>query len=522
MREGQAPSTPNESERITMAIYHCCIKTGSRGKGQSAIAASAYRAGTKLTDEQTGEISDYTHKSGVIYSEICLCENAPIAYSDRQTLWNAVQEIEKASNSRLFREIEVALPREMKRADHIRTVQEYVKHFTDNGMCADWSLHDKGTGNPHAHIMLTVRGIDENGKWTPKSRKVYDLDENGQRILQKIDKTGRKQYKSHKEDYNNWNDKERVTEWRELWAKCCNARLSEREQIDHRSHTERGLKTLPTIHEGYAARKLAAGGKHSDRIQLNADIKAYNKEYRHLEERIKVFNEQLKARITKEKKVMGNTKFSIILSKKNNAIIGLDQEKEKICLFINKELKATCNASDFELQKTEKGIEVKAINTLFHDRYYDSLLRFERLVKISLEAKKADFDELIQQARETNLLEYFRKNGYTTEKYGNQYYIKEFPSLCIKPDNNQWYYGYDNTGRINNSIDCLTLVLKRSFNQAVYELTGNDINRSRDDERAGVAEQPLFSKEKIMSDKFKPVSEQQEEVTQHISRGRRR
>lgn len=505
-----------------MAIYHCSVKIGSRGKGQSAISASAYRAGAKLTDKQTGEISDYTHKSGVIYSEICLCENAPIAYSDRQTLWNAVHEIEKASNAQLWREIEVALPREMKRADHIRTVQEYVKHFTDNGMCADWSLHDKGTGNPHAHIMLTVRGIDENGKWTPKSRKVYDLDKNGQRILQKIDKTGRKQYKSHKEDYNNWNDKERITEWRELWAKCCNARLSEREQIDHRSHAERGLKTLPTIHEGYAARKLAAEGKPSDRIQLNSDIQAYNKEYRHLEERIRAFDEQLKTRIEKDKRLMESPKFSVTLSKKEDVRIGLDQEREKICLFVGKNTKAVCKASDFDMQKTEKGIEVKALKVVFRDQCYDNLLRFERLVNISLETKKADFDELIQKARQTNLLEYFQKNGYTTQKYGEQYYIKEIPTLCIRPAINQWYYGNENIGRTNNSLDCLTLVLKRPFNQAVHELTGNDIRPPRADERASVKEQPLFSKEKIMSDKFTPTSEQQEEVTRHISRGRRR
>lgn len=420
-----------------MSIYHCCVKTGSRGKGQSAIAAAAYRSGEKLVDNQTGEISDYTHKNGVIYSEICLCENAPIAYYDRQILWNAVQEVEKASNSRLFREIEVALPREMKRADHIKTVQEYVKHFTDNGMCADWSLHDKGTGNPHAHIMLTVRGIDENGKWTPKSRKVYDLDENGQRILQKIDKTGRKQYKSHKEDYNNWNDKERVPEWRELWAQCCNARLSDLDRIDHRSHSDRGLKTIPTIHEGYAARKIAAEGKTSDRIQLNSDIQAYNQEYRHLEERIKVFDEQLKVRIEKDKKIMKNTKFSILISKKYNVKIGLDQENEEVHLFRNGKTAALCKANDFKVQKTEKGIEVKALNTLFPAECYDSLLRFERLVKASLAVKNAD-----------------------------------------------------------------------------------KVQESRADERSNTADQPLFSREKIMSDEFKPSSERQKKTTRHISRGR--
>ena len=199
-----------------MAIYHCTVKVGSRSKGQSAVAAAAYRSGSKLTDKEIGQTSDYTHKGGVVFSEISLCKNAPAEYADRETLWNAVHEIEKAKNSRLWREIEVALPQELDRADQITVVRNFVKPLVESGMCADWSLHDKGDGNPHAHIMLTVRSIKENGEWAPKSRKVYDLDENGERIFQKVDKAGRKQYKSHKEDYNDWNKKEKVEEYIKL------------------------------------------------------------------------------------------------------------------------------------------------------------------------------------------------------------------------------------------------------------------------------------------------------------------
>ena len=198
-----------------MAIYHCSVKIGSRGKGQSAVAAAAYRSGEKLTDKETGAISDYTRKGGVVFSEISLCDNAPAEYADREVLWNAVHQIEKTKDAQLWREIEVALPKELNRAEQIETVRAYVKGLTAQGMCADWSLHDKGDGNPHAHIMLTVRSIEPSGKWASKSRKVYDLDENGQRIFQKVDKSGRKQYKCHKEDHNNWNQKERVEEWRD-------------------------------------------------------------------------------------------------------------------------------------------------------------------------------------------------------------------------------------------------------------------------------------------------------------------
>ena len=197
-----------------MAIYHMSIKIGSRGKGQSAVAAAAYRSGDKLTDKETGLTSDYTRKGGVVHSEISLCDNAPAEYADRETLWNAVHAIENKKNSRLWREFEVALPKEFSQDEQIETVRDFVKQLTDSGMCADWSLHDKGDGNPHAHIMATVRSITNEGKWAPKSRLVYDLDENGERIFQKLNKQGYKQYKSHKEDYNNWNAKERVEEWR--------------------------------------------------------------------------------------------------------------------------------------------------------------------------------------------------------------------------------------------------------------------------------------------------------------------
>ena len=276
-----------------MAIYHCSVKVGSRAKGQSAIAAAAYRAGEKLTDHETGLVSDYTKKGGVVYSEIALCENAPAEYADRQTLWSAVHQIEKAKDARLWREIEVALPKEFSRAEQIETVRDFVKRLTAQGMCADWSLHDKGDGNPHAHIMLTTRSIKPDGTWAPKSRKVYDLDENGEKIFQKIDKTGRKQYKCHKEDYNNWNASERVEEWRAAWAECCNARLTEQAQIDHRSYARQGIDQQPTIHEGYTARKIAAAGHESDRVQTNTEIRERNRLLRALVSQIKALGDRV-------------------------------------------------------------------------------------------------------------------------------------------------------------------------------------------------------------------------------------
>lgn len=283
-----------------MAIYHLSIKIGTRSKGQSAVAASAYRSGTKLKDDEIDEVFDYTRKSGIVYSEIMLCKNAPSIYSDRQTLWNEVHKIEKAKDAQLWREIEVALPSEFDRDIQIATVQKFVSQLVRKGMCADWNLHDKNDGNPHAHIMLTTRSIKENGAWAPKSRKVYDLDENGERIFQKVDKSGRKQYKCHKEDYNDWNLKSNAEAWRALWAECCNEQLAVSSQIDHRSYERQGKEQIPTIHEGYAARKRAAQGLDTDRVNTNREINQLNEALRQnkqssaeLDREFKILEEQL-------------------------------------------------------------------------------------------------------------------------------------------------------------------------------------------------------------------------------------
>lgn len=109
--------------------------------------------------------------------------NAPPEFADRSFLWNSVEKIEKSKNSQLAREIEIAIPHELTRQQQISLVREYVKeNFVDNGMCADIAIHDKKDGNPHAHIMLTVRPLNEDGTWGAKSKKEYILDKDGEKI----------------------------------------------------------------------------------------------------------------------------------------------------------------------------------------------------------------------------------------------------------------------------------------------------------------------------------------------------
>lgn len=258
-----------------MAIYHCTCKIISRGQGRSAVGAAAYRSGEKLYNEYDGIEHDYTKKGGVVYSEIMLCENAPKEYQDRQTLWNAVEQIEKSSKAQLAREYEVALLVELSREEQIKLVRDFAKeNFVDNGMCVDFSIHDKEDGNPHAHIMLTTRPIEQDNSWGVKQKKEYILDKNGQKQYDKKKQT----YKCKTVKTTNWDSKEFLQRSRESWAEKVNQELEKKslpQRIDHRSLKEQGVDRVPTIHEG-GARKLEKRGIKTDRGKINREIKTAN------------------------------------------------------------------------------------------------------------------------------------------------------------------------------------------------------------------------------------------------------
>ena len=294
-----------------MSIYHCSIKIINRAGGRSAVASAAYRSGEKLHNDETGLTHDFTKKGGVIMNEIILPENAPEEFRNREYLWNEVQKIEKRNDAQFAREIEVALPVEMNREEQIECVRNYIKeNFTSKGMIADWAFHDKGDGNPHAHIMLTVREVDSNKKWMAKQKSVFAnaRDEEGRPIynpelpsynpkdkeatakyrIPKLDENGNQKVRIREGKgtellwekvtipANDWNDRKNAEVWRESWAKQCNRFLDKDNQIDHRSYERQGLDIMPSIHEGVTARKMEADGKVADRCQINRDIKELN------------------------------------------------------------------------------------------------------------------------------------------------------------------------------------------------------------------------------------------------------
>ena len=293
------PSSLNERNGgDTIAIYHCSIKIVSRGKGKSAVAAAAYRSGEKLTNEWDGLTHDYTKKGGVVHSEILLPAHAPPAFSDRSTLWNSVELSEKSNNAQLAREVEIALPVELSREEQTRLVREYCSsQFVSKGMIADFNLHDTGGGNPHAHILLTMRPLDEKGAWLPKSKKEYVLDENGEKIRLP---SGR--YKTRKVDLVDWNDRENAEVWRRVWANLANEFLAQNnrpERIDHRSYERQGVEKIPTVHVGVSATQMEKKGIVTERGELNRNIKAANRilrEIRRLVRGLKDWIAELKER----------------------------------------------------------------------------------------------------------------------------------------------------------------------------------------------------------------------------------
>ena len=278
-----------------MAIFHLSVKTISRGKGQSAVASAAYRSGSKLYDERYKETHNYANKRFVEYSEIQLPKQAPEAYKDRATLWNAVEKAEKAKNARLAREIELALPKEISLDQQMKLVHDYVQtNFVDQGMVADWSIHnpqpDKDNpekpANPHVHIMLTVRSIKKNGTWAPKKRSRYKLDENGQKIPLIDPKTGKqklgarnaKQWEREYVSYNDWNDQDNVEKWHKNWAEACNVLLKPDQKIDHRSYKRQGKEQIPTQHEGHYAQALERKRPGSSwKVAQNQEIREQNR-----------------------------------------------------------------------------------------------------------------------------------------------------------------------------------------------------------------------------------------------------
>lgn len=261
---------------------------------------------SNILNDYDGVRHNYTRKGGLVWQEVFLPDNAPAEWADRSVLWNAVEAAETTKESRLARMFVVALPVELNHDQQTVLLTEYIRQqFVADGMCADVALHDPDPPghNPHAHILLTMRPLDEHGDWQYKTEKEYlcvrgdeergfTADEFGQAKLDGWEKqypykVGRKKVymapsvaeaqglvRASKHPKNTrygrqnpiterWNSESQLLNWRASWAETCNRHLemaASEARIDHRSNAERSIDEQPTVHEGIAARMIEKRG----------------------------------------------------------------------------------------------------------------------------------------------------------------------------------------------------------------------------------------------------------------------
>ena len=262
---------------------HTHVDIVSRSKGESVIAKAAYNARDKLKDDYYGKTHDYSKKDDLVFSKIFLPEHIPKKFSKREYLWNEVEKIEKSKNSQLARNLLFTLPRELNEEDRIKLISEFIEeNFTSKGMIADCNIHNPTASDneeqPHAHILLTLREIDEQGNWKAKSKKEYILDENGEKIKLKSGN-----YKSRKVNLNDWNEPDKAKEWRENFSKKANEYLARNnidKRIDPRTFGEQGREELPQVHLGTASFQMEKKGIQTERGNHNRKITAFNLEFK--------------------------------------------------------------------------------------------------------------------------------------------------------------------------------------------------------------------------------------------------
>ena len=254
---------------------HFKITIVKRSQGQSAVAGAAYQSGERLFSEYDQKTKFYNKKKELVHAEIMLPSHAPPGYADRVMLWNAVEAVENQWNSQRARRIVLTFPVEVPKEQYLSMIKEFCQEqFVSKGMIADFAIHDKGDGNPHAHILLTLRAMDEHGRWLPKARKVYDLDENSERI-----RLPSGNWKCHKENTVDWNDQKYAEVWRHSWETITNRYLEAAgrpERVDLRSFERQGIQQIPTIHLGPAAHQMEKRGVETFLGNLNRDIRAAN------------------------------------------------------------------------------------------------------------------------------------------------------------------------------------------------------------------------------------------------------
>lgn len=385
-----------------MAIYHMESKIVSRGTGRSVVAASAYMSCSRMYNDYDGIQHDYTRKQGLVWQEVFLPPQAPQEWLDREQLWNAVEAAEKTKDSRLAREIIVALPVELDHEEQIMLTSAYIsQQFVADGICADVAIHDTDGHNPHAHILLTMRPLNEDGTWQYKTEKEYlcmkDGEERGFTAAEyKIAQTngwekqclyrvGRKKVymtptaaaehgyaradkhpKSSRYGRQNpitarWNSEEQLVAWREAWAGMTNRAIEQaglEEHIDHRSHAARGFDEQPTIHEGVEAMHIEDKGFVSVRRALNRQIRADNALLRELKEQIRQLTKAAQMDISRLADALEKLRADMVIFCYQLSYIREGREKGLSDLRLLRQVSDEYGKVDRKLRETRKALKV--------------------------------------------------------------------------------------------------------------------------------------------------------------------
>jgi ATP-dependent exoDNAse (exonuclease V) alpha subunit len=238
-------------------MYHLSIKLVSRSTGRSATAASAYRSGEKIHDERTNTTHDYTRKQGVVHEEILIPEGSPDWSKDREKLWNAAEAAEKRKDSRVAREYEVAIPKELTKEQGIELVRDFGKAIQDRyGVAVDIAVHKdherswqgekKDFEGYHAHVMTTTRKMDKEGLGEKAEIELSD---------------------SKRASLGLGKGSEEIERARELWEFSANRHLemaNQEKRIDRRTLKEQGIEREPTLHLGHKATSMERRGEKTD------------------------------------------------------------------------------------------------------------------------------------------------------------------------------------------------------------------------------------------------------------------
>lgn len=435
------------------AIYHLEAEIITRGEGRSAVAASAYRSGSEMKNEYDGVVHSYTRKRGVVYQEVMLPANAPAEWMDREKLWNAVETAEKAKDSRLAREFNTALPVELSMEEWIPMLREFIqRNFVDLGMAADFAIHNVDPNNPHVHIMLTLRPLDEKGKWQAKTQKEYlcvkDGEERGftaeefktvqnegweKQYLYKIGKkkiymtpsTAEEQgisnqrtskypkctkYGRQNPITEQWNSEEQLKLWRKAWEMTVNDALEKAnhpERVDCRSFKDRGIDEIPTIHEGTAARMIEKKGGISERCELNRQIRRDNALLRKAKAEVAEIRDALrKAKEKITERVKSVAEIAQTLEELWCALVRNDYSTKEIRSMVAKNQKTadTLEVRRFNYDKCSK--EIKSISAqrkaLIKERDSLMLIHFQRRKELTdqINALSARYQGLLEERSE--------------------------------------------------------------------------------------------------------------------------